>query len=115
VIELGHGEAGERGDRGAERGESADLEQLRAADTDCEHDQSHERPQSGHRHVPPVEGGLDVHPVEELEQRERRGVHRQDAGNSQRAQGENRALDVQVLDDLADEGRHRVESARRRP
>ena len=103
------------GDRATEHGESADLEQLRAADTDREENQGDERPQPGHCDVPPVEGGLDVHPVEELEQRERRGVDREDTGECQRAEGEDRTLSVEVLDESSDERRHRVEAAWRRP
>ena len=65
--------------------------------------------------MPPLERGLDVHPLEELEQREGRGVDGQHAGQTQRAQRQDRALAVQVHDEVTQERRHRLEATRLRP
>ena len=74
-----------------------------------------ERPQAGHRDVPPVEARVDVHPVEELEQREGRSVHRQDRGEAERAERQIGTVAVELLDELTDERRHRLEASRLRP
>ena len=116
MLELGNREEHERGDREGERDEAGRLEQARAAHEPARQQAERDaRPEPGHRHVSPVERRLDAHALEQVQQREGRGVDDEDRGEADRSLREHGSLRVQVLDELAQEGRHRVQSARPRP